>query len=57
MEAVCREAEAAVVGSALIRTMLESPRDELVARASNFVAELAGRNQAPRLTRAEGDRE
>lgn len=42
--AVCREAQAAVVGSALIRTMLESPRDELVARASNFVAELAGRN-------------
>ena len=43
VEAVCQEAEAAAVGSALIRTMLESPRDELVARASKLVAELAGR--------------
>jgi tryptophan synthase alpha chain len=42
VEAVCRHAEAAVVGSALIRVMLESPRDQLVARASRFVAELAG---------------
>jgi len=35
-------AEAAVVGSALIRVMLESPREELVERTSRFVAELAG---------------
>lgn len=43
VETVCREAEAAVVGSALIRTMLESPRDRLVERASSLVAELAGK--------------
>jgi tryptophan synthase alpha subunit len=35
-------ADAAVVGSALIRVMLESPRGQLVERASRFVAELAG---------------
>ena len=35
-------ADAAVVGSALVRVMLDSPRDELVARASAFVASLAG---------------
>ncbi len=46
VEAVCQEAEAAVVGSALIRTMLESPRDQLVARAGDLVAELAGRNRS-----------
>ncbi|MDE2779332.1 MAG: tryptophan synthase subunit alpha [Chloroflexota bacterium] len=46
VETVCREADAAVVGSALIRTMLESPRDQLVERASNLVAELAGRKQS-----------
>ena len=39
---VGRRAEAAVVGSALIKVMLESPRDKLVDRASRFVAELAG---------------
>ena len=39
---VCRQADAAVVGSALVRVMLESPRDQLVARASRLVAELAG---------------
>ena len=44
VETVCQEAEAAAVGSALIRTMLESPRDHLVARASRLVAELAGRS-------------
>ncbi len=43
VEAVCRQAQAAVVGSALIRVMLESPRDQLIARTSQFVAELAGR--------------
>ena len=39
-------AEAAVVGSALVRVILESPRDELVERASAFVASLAGRSPA-----------
>ena len=43
VEAVCRQGQAGVVGSALIRVMLESPRDQLVDRASRFVAELAGR--------------
>jgi len=42
VEEVCRQAEAAVVGSALIRVMLESPRDQLIASASALVAELAG---------------
>ncbi len=39
---VGQRADAAAVGSALVRVMLESPRDELVERASRFVAELAG---------------
>ena len=43
VEAVCRSAHAAVVGSTLVRVMLESPRDQLVARAAEFVAALAGR--------------
>ena len=43
VETVCRSAHAAVVGSALVRVMLESPRDQLVARAAEFVAALAGR--------------
>lgn len=43
---VGRTADAAVVGSALVRVMLESPRDELVERASAFVASLAGRTPA-----------
>jgi tryptophan synthase alpha chain len=42
VEEVGRKAEAAVVGSALVRVMLESPRAQLVERASRFVAELAG---------------
>lgn len=42
VEDVGRKAEAAVVGSALIRVMLESPRNQVVERASKFVAELAG---------------
>ncbi len=42
VEEVGNTADAAVVGSALIRVMLESPREELVERASRFVAELAG---------------
>lgn len=40
---VCRRADAAVVGSALIQVMLESPRDQLIGRAQAFVAELAGK--------------
>ena len=44
---VGRTADAAVVGSALVRVTLESPRDELVERASAFVASLAGRAPAP----------
>ena len=39
-------AEAAVVGSALVRVTLESSRDEVVQRASAFVASLAGRSPA-----------
>jgi tryptophan synthase alpha subunit len=35
-------AEAAVVGSALVRVILESPRNEVVDRASAFVASLTG---------------
>ena len=40
---VCRKADAAVVGSALVRVMLESPRDQLIERASQLVAELSGK--------------
>ena len=39
---VGKTADAAVVGSALVRVTLESPRDEVVERASAFVASLAG---------------
>ena len=46
VEQVGLKAEAAVVGSALVRVMLESPRDQLVQRASQFVAELAGNRVA-----------
>ena len=46
VEKVCEQAEAAIVGSALVRVMLESPRDELVARATRLVAELAGKSAA-----------
>ena len=42
VEEVGKTADAAVVGSALIRVMLESPREELVERASRFVSALAG---------------
>ena len=42
-------AEAAVVGSALVRVMLESSRDEVVERTSAFVASLAGRAPTGRL--------
>ena len=37
---VGRKADAAVVGSALVSVMLESPREELVERASRFIAGL-----------------
>ncbi len=46
VERVCEKAEAAIVGSALVRVMLESPRDELIARASKLVSELAGKPMA-----------
>ena len=39
---VCRKADAAVVGSALVRVMLESPRNQVIKRASRLVAELSG---------------
>ncbi len=42
VEEVGKMADAAVVGSALVRVMLDSPREELVERASRFVAGLAG---------------
>ena len=42
VEEVGKSAEAAIVGSALVRVMLDSPRDQLVERASRFVSELAG---------------
>lgn len=42
VEEICRQADAAVVGSALVRVMQEAPRDQVVARASRLVAELAG---------------
>lgn len=44
--AVGQRADAAAVGSALVRTVLESPRDQVVARATRLVAELAGRADA-----------
>ena len=47
VETVCQQAQAAAVGSALIRTMLESPREQVVERASRLVAELAGRSWPP----------
>ena len=37
------QAQAVVVGSALVRIMLESPRDQLVEQATRLVAELAGK--------------
>jgi tryptophan synthase alpha chain len=43
VEAVCRQADAAAVGSALVRVMLESPRDRLVANAVALAEELSGR--------------
>jgi tryptophan synthase alpha chain len=42
VEEVGQLADAVAVGSALVRVMLESPRDQLVANASRLVAELAG---------------
>ena len=44
--AVGQRADAAAVGSALVRTVLESPRDQVVAQARRLVAELAGRAAA-----------
>ena len=42
VEEVGAKADAAVVGSALIQVMLESPRSQLVERAGRLVSELAG---------------
>ena len=42
VERVGETAEAAVVGSALVRITLESPREEVVERARSFVASLSG---------------
>ena len=42
VEEVGNNADGAVVGSALIKVMLDAPREELVERASHFVTELAG---------------
>ena len=42
VEEVGKKADAAVVGSALVSVMLESPREDLVERASRFIAGLAG---------------
>ena len=52
---VGRAADAAVVGSALVRVILDSPRDELVERASAFVASLAGRTPATCHSRKSGN--
>ena len=51
---VGRTADAAVVGSALVRVILDSPREEVVERAAGFVASLAGR--APAGQGADGGR-
>jgi len=40
---VCNEADAAVVGSALIRTMLDSPDDKIVENVADLVSNLSGR--------------
>ena len=42
VEFIGRHAQAAVVGSALIRIIGESPREEMIARASKFVQALRG---------------
>ena len=47
---VGKTAEAAVVGSALVRVILDSPKDEVLKRASDFVASLAGRSPARQVS-------
>ncbi len=42
VEALGRNAQAAVVGSALIRIVMDSPRKELIDRAQRYVLELSG---------------
>ena len=42
VEEVGKQADAAVVGSALIRVLMESPRERLIQDASSFVARLRG---------------
>jgi tryptophan synthase alpha chain len=46
VEEVGRVADAAVVGSALVRVMLDSPRDELVERTTELVSGVAGLSQS-----------
>lgn len=41
---VCRTADAAVVGSALVRAMLESPQNQVIDRAAALVAQLSGKS-------------
>ena len=40
---VCNEADAAVVGSALIRTMLDSPEEKIIANVADLVSNLSGK--------------
>ena len=47
VEAIGQEAEAAVVGSALIRVLMDAPRDRLADEARDFVAGLRGLGLAP----------
>ena len=49
LEAVGRVADAAIVGSALIRTIQDAPRSQVIGRATQFVKELRG--QALALSR------
>jgi tryptophan synthase alpha chain len=42
VEQVCEQADAAVVGSALIKVMLDSPREDVVDNASRFISQLSG---------------
>ena len=42
VQAIGQQADAAVVGSALIRVLMESPRGRVVRRASAFVSQLSG---------------
>jgi tryptophan synthase alpha chain len=47
LQEVGKVADAVMVGSALVRIIQDSPRDEIVARASRFVEEMQGAAPAP----------